>query len=100
MRSRGAGTAGRTRTSPCPVGCGRNRSPKYLMCRPCWAMVPQELRGAVYDGASKFHRQSPGHSIKEDLERYRNASAAAVTVVKEKRALQARRGVQVQAGRS
>ena len=81
MRSRGAVRKPSARTFPCPVGCGRNKAPKYLMCRPCWAMVPQELRGAVYDGASKFHRQSPGHSIKEDLERYRNASAAAVTVL-------------------
>lgn len=32
----------------CPTGCTRKVDPGKLMCRPCWAKVPQDLQKRVY----------------------------------------------------
>ena len=71
----------RVQTVPCPIGCGRNHSPQFLLCRPCWAMCPKELQLAVYEG----HRNS--------AERWKVASDAAIDLVKAKRA---KRGLKLQ----
>lgn len=43
-------------TQPCPVGCGRNKNPDYLMCRACWSKVPRDVQAEVYDAVRTFRR--------------------------------------------
>lgn len=50
-------------TQPCPVGCGRNKNPDYLLCRPCWAKVPRGVHDEVYDAVRAW--RNDGMTLRE-----------------------------------
>lgn len=63
-----------TRTHDCPAAaCTRRLSPRMLMCRPHWFMVPKRLRDTVWlTWRNGLGAGSPGHA---------DAIAAAVEAV-------------------
>ena len=65
-------------SKPCPTGCPRKAREGHLMCGPCWAEVPRELRHDVLRTWRAF-KHEPGHAR---LLAYRDAAEHAVAAVR------------------
>lgn len=61
----------------CPVGCGRQRQPRHLMCTPCWRRVPHFLKREVHRTWKEVERTSEQDAY-DEYDRIRNEAIASV----------------------